>query len=321
LAFGLWLPIDINASLCAASREMHPFQGEKDMFVRTGLTLALLVALTAAPAQGQTNFKWKFKKGDTFYVKEEGKQTLTASFAGTDQTMNIVQTIAAKYTVKDIKDKNVILEQEIVEMKLEGIPGIGENVPKTKGAKLTVTLNEAGEAIKVEGLADLVKKASDGKEMEKAVLEAMFSEDILKQNFTALFGFGPGKAVEKGESWKKSQKAAMGPMGSLTINQSFKYEGSEKDGEKISTTATIKFAPPQGKQPNSPIQVTRGDIKGEEYKQDMYFDAKAGRLTRIDSKMKFSGNLTVSLGGMEASIELKGDATSTTKVTDKPPTD
>ncbi len=287
--------------------------------------VAVLVILGAvpAPAVGQTKLEWKFNKGDVFYQKSDTmvKQAMTIMGMKIDQDMDN-STIASFTVVDKLNDGSVVLEQKIEEIGVKnagvGAP-IGQMLQQMKGASFKITLSPKLKVTKFEGYEDLMKKIGGDDPVAGRMLRAMMTEDTLKKSVEEAFAFVPDAPVKKGDSWERQMEVPLGPLGALNATNKYTYEGQEKGLEKISVVSNMKYTAPKDGDGGLPFKISKGDLKADNAKGTIYFDAAKGRLAESEMKMKLKGSLTISAMGNELTMDMEQDQTVKITVTTEKP--
>lgn len=268
----------------------------------TALLLASL-ALAAPVPKNAPELKWKFTKGDTFYVKYDAEsETLVNGANGTHS-----RTVAVyKFAVLSAGDKETSLEMEYVSFHY----GVGRGGVKTTavngldGLKLTVTLDVVGNVTDLTG-ADAVAKAAANQGVG-----ALYNE-YQRYALTELFRTGPDKPARVGDSWKTDFDSPF--ANGLRIKKEMRGKVDRlEDGVATMTVEEDYAVVPD---PNA-ANVLGYELKGEKNPSTLKFDARKGRLIRRDESHELTGSLN---GGGNLTVTLKGK--STTSVSDKEPKD
>lgn len=289
--------------------------------------LALLLAGCAVPAYGQVPLEWKLKEGDRFYVETVThlKQQLKAM--GQPFNQDLEHTSVLGFTVKKHADTGTVLEEKIEAMKFKADPAavaVPEEkfVEKLQGLTLLITLNARGEVTNLEGHKELIKKLTADDPNTRKLVESLLTEEALKQTAGDIFAGLPEKPVSKNDKWTRKVEQRLGPLGTLSVTRSYTYEGKDtldgKPVEKITYTAATTFAPAKGKG-DLPFEVTKADVKTEDYRGTLLFDPTLGRLVQSDARLRIRGTLTLKFMDKEIEAELAQDQATKSRVLDKPP--
>ena len=304
-------------------------------FVLCGLLL-----LVTRPTFGAGAPVWKWKEGDTFYVRTVSriKQNFAIEDArglkgkpgiadvGREVSQEYEHTTLLSYTVRKVnKDGSAELVQKLEETTirsgdalLKKDAGPSDTPPRKdtslKDTPLVLHVTPAGIVTKVEGQKELLKKLAGNDSGKEAVLAAALSEEALKKQTTQSLGFLPPQPLKKGMHWKKPAGLPLGPLGDLDAERTYAYDGSPSDKGPLKitfTTAVKSFTP--GKVPSRTVQVIGGKLKATEGKGSLEFDAAAGRLVKASSSLKLQGELTFKNGD----TEYRGQLDAGTVVRDK----
>lgn len=288
------------------------------------LATLVIVSISAGPAVAQEKLAWKFKEGDKFYVEETATVKQTTKVLGNTELKEEIQTNLMSFLVMKKTADGVVLVQTIEETKIDriqgkGDPGEADTLEKMRGAKFTITLNNKGQITKFEGYDDFIAKLSKGDAEVEKVLRAILPADIFKKTAEQSFSILPGKAVSKGDTWDREMSISMGPLGSLKVKNSFKYEGKEKEMDVISKTGTLTYQAPKGDAAGLPFKVLNGTMKAENAKGRMLFDNKLGRPSQDKTSMVIRGALTMEILDMQVTVEIDSEQSSVTRVSTKKP--
>lgn len=298
--------------------------------LRTGSTAVLLALVLPLAASAQdAKPEWKFTEGKTFYVQTVSILKQDMKTLGKTLKQDLEQTTV--YSLKVLKveaNKNVVLEQKVESIKLEnktgGAPPTDEKFnQQLVGAAFKVTLGPSGDVLKFEGYDDLVKKIAGDDAAAQKVVKAALSEENLKRGVADVFSFLPDKAIK---AWKRPADLNLGPLGSFAGTKEYKLEGKEmidgKPVDKITFTGEAKYSGPDAKTLAGgpfPFQVTKGELKVEDFKGTLLFDPAAGRLVSAEESKKITGNVTINVSGSSLDTNVVQEQTTTTKVLDQLP--
>jgi hypothetical protein len=330
------------------AQSWHHYCGEgANVLQRFRLVFAVLIAAVALPAYGQeVELGWKFAKDAKFSQSMKTKTSQTMKLMGQDVKQEQEQEFVFTWTVKDVNDKAVVLEQKIDSVNMTITIGSNKIAYNSKdananenplstffrpliGSSFTVTLNPNTMKVeKVDGREDFVRKLTEANPQMATLLKVILSDEQLKQMAEPPFMVAPdkGKKVKPGDSWTRESKLAMGPIGSYDAKYTFTYKGPEKlsiegkEGtyEKIEMKTDLTYKAPDPKEPPSqlPFKIEGGTLKATEANGTIYFDKDKGRVVKTDMKVKLDGKLNISVADQKADVELSQTQDTTTTTTD-----
>jgi len=312
---------------------------------RTVLSL-LVVAVAALTARSQdADLTWKFKKDATFYQEMTTVTDQTMKVQGTDVVQKQNQTFYFAWTVKDTDDKKkeVTLEQKIIGLKMSiDIGGSKINYDSsTKGdagatnpldkffqalneAKFSITLNtEKMTVTGITGHDEFIKKLGDANPSMKGLLDKILSKQALQDMAEPMFAALPGGKKKKGDTWNRTSKLDMGPIGSYETTYTYTYDGQDKDkNEKITVKTKLEYKAPDEKAAGGglPFRIKSADLKGQDGTGEIIYDPKAGTLKSSTLSQSLKGSLTIEIGQQSTTVELTQTQKTTIATTDKDPT-
>ena len=286
----------------------------------TPLVTAFALALAAPPPPAAVPLAWKLDKGDKFYVETTTKldQTITLP-GGQKQKQNQNQTTYHRYRVLDAAGGKLVLEQTILRTETAGNLAPDDAAKRLKGVSMTYTLDKSFKVTDLQGYDTFLDAASGDDATARKALAAMLPEEVLKTAVEDLFGSVPGRAVKAGETWTRKTRLPMGPIGDFAVAATYKYTGPADGGEKITLAADMTYTAPKGDGAGLPFQITKGELKADQFTGTVHFDAKAGRLRTSEAATKVNGKLTFRAMGTDVEVEIAQDMKLTSKVTDKNP--
>jgi hypothetical protein len=304
----------------------------------------VVVAGLGTPVLGQdsVDLKWKFEKGKAFYQTMTTKTDQDISTLGMKISQKLEQTFYFSWTpLKQNADGSWDIEQKIEGVKMD--IQIGPNPitydstkesPATNplsdffkalvGSKFTLTVSADMKVIKIEGREDFLKRLTQPNQQMKGLLEAILSDEALKQMADPAFAMVPGKTVKKGESWSRQTTLNMGAIGSYLATYTYTFDGfdaTNKKLAKLSVKTDVKYTKPgAGASPAGlPFKVVDADLKTTGGTGTVLFDTDKGRVASSDLSMNLSGKLTIDISGMSSDVELSQKQTTTVKTSDDNP--
>jgi hypothetical protein len=277
---------------------------------RAWLAALCVLGSVLAPARGQTRLEWKWKEGDRFYV--ETVNTLKDSRRHDEQDFKREMKITTVdlYKVLRTDAAGVVLEKTIVAQKFKGSSSGGAELDaqlqksadsladRLKGLVLTITLApDLQKVSKIDGIKEFMKRVGGDENADPT----RFGEIIREEQENIFAGYLPDKPVQPGQSWQRSiTHVAPDPIGNYKAEVDYAFKGKEmaegKALEHISAVWTVTFVPPK---PSGGYQISAA-LKADPARADYFFDAAAGRLTRLDRTFHVKGKVTVTGQGKTA---------------------
>jgi hypothetical protein len=291
---------------------------------------------------GPIKLAWKFEKDKTFYqeMKTETKQTMKVM--NQEITQNQEQTFYFSWTPKEQdKDKNWVISQKIEGIKMNiNIGGNPVTYDSTKGDaaggtanpladffkaligsefKLTVNPTD-GKVLKIEGREEFVKRLVSANQQMAPMLNQILSDDALKQMADPAFSVLPGKEVKPGDTWERTSKLNMGPIGTYETTYKYTFDGMQDKLAKISVKTDLKYTQPaENVQAQLPFKIEKADLKSSDGTGTILFDNEKGRLVSSDMSLKLAGKLTIKIGGTPTDVDLTQEQKTTVKTSDENP--
>jgi hypothetical protein len=315
-----------------------------------GVVLAAVLAVPVLAQEApEVELTWKFDKGKTFFQTLKTKTSQTMNIMGQPVRQDQEQEFVFSWTVKDITDAGIVLEQKIeaVNMSIK----IGTNEVRYSstakdaadnplstffkplvGSSFTLTLDpKTMKVTKVEGREEFVKKVVEANPQMAGLLRVILSEEQLKQMAEPAFAVvkGPGEKVKAKDTWTRESKLSMGPIGSYDTKYIYTYVGPEEktgpDGKKVTLhkielKTELAYKAPDPKDASGlPFRIDSGNLKTTEASGVIYFDADKGRVAESTMKVNLDGKLNISVAEQKAEVDLKQEQTTTTTTSDTNP--
>jgi hypothetical protein len=314
--------------------------------VRTHRWIVAFVFLAlAVPVLAQdkpVTLKWKFVKDQPIYqeMKTETKQTMKVM--GSDVTQSQDQTFYFSWTPKEQKGDDWTIVQKIlgVKMKIDiggtkveydstaaapaGNP-LADFFQKLVGSEFTITVNKENKVTKVEGREAFLQKLIGANPQMEGLLKQILSEDALKEMAEPTFGVIPAKEIKKGDTWERTSKLDMGPIGSYQNTYKYTYDGEGADKlHTIKVDTTVKYVPPadsamQGGANALPFKIKSAELKSSNATGTVKFNAEKGRVESSDMKLDLKGELNIEISGQTTKVELTQAQSTSVKALDKNP--
>ncbi|GBD35961.1 hypothetical protein HRbin36_01077 [bacterium HR36] len=290
-----------------------------------GLVLLGLCGNQAARGQ-QVTLAWKLRPGEVFYYLMDTTVTTTVGPAEAENTTKARLVMLYRYHVLETKPDGYALEQTVEDVLTDDKTFLGATYNQFKGLKLKITFDRSFRITKIEGHEQLLKRiGADDPVVGKFVAE-LVNENAIRQQIQSEFNFLPDKPVAPGDNWQRQITFAVGPLGTLTLQQTLTYEGTvavaSKRLDRISVSAKCAYAPPKPSD-DFPLRVTKGELQTDYVKGTILFDREEGRLASAEWQAKYRLKLTVASakpdGGKEFSMEMTQIQQNRTEVSEERP--
>jgi Family of unknown function (DUF6263) len=293
------------------------------MLRKSCLGVLLLLGGLAVPAYGQVKLEWKFKEGDTFWVETTSKTRQTRQAMGRESKSELDQTTVWRFTVLKAAADATVIEQVLESLDAKANAADPKLAERMKGARFALTLDAKREITRFEGYDDFLDRLANGNDTIKKVLGNILSEDAIKQTAAEAFTTLPGKPVKQGDKWQRKTSVALGPLGSLDVDNNLTYEGKakidDKEAEKITQAPNVTFTPPKAAGLAGFPTIAKADLKADAARGTIYFDAAAGRMVQAEMKTHLKGTMTLTGAGKDVEADIDLEQTVTTRYLDKSP--
>lgn len=284
------------------------------------LSLSLLAAGWAAPAQAQVKLEHKFEEGrkTVTHTTMKTKQTLTLAGRGLDSESDRFIITTSQAGKRDAEG-NLRIEQKVDKFSLTsklpgGIsltfdsddPNKKADIPQlepalqamraTVKAKSVLVRDKSGKVIAVEGLEKVAEELPEE-------LRGDLNPEQIKKTANQESGTLPDKPVKAGDTWTKTADLPLGGGQIMTMTTEYKYLGEVKEGgrslEKIEAKTTTVVLSVTAE--TTAMKVNRSDLKPTESSVTILFDREAGQAQSTKSKIRIQGevDLKLTVNGME----------------------
>jgi hypothetical protein len=272
-----------------------------------------------------------------FWQEVTTETTQDMKVAGQDVRQQQKQTFYIKWKPLPMKDKDFVVEQQVVAIKMN--IDIGGNkiafdstVPAAKQAKnpmtdffnalmnqkLKFTISPTMEVKEIEGRTEFIKSLSDTNPAIKTLLDTIMSDAALKKMAEPTWWAVPQK-TGAGDKWDGKSKLDLGPIGTYDTTFNFTYEGSTNNVDKVKIDADLKYTAPPKDKTGLPFIIKEATLAGKSTSGEAYFDRAKGRIEKSKLVMKIEGDLNIEVGNVVTAINLKQEQTSSTQTFDKLP--
>jgi hypothetical protein len=299
-----------------------------------------LLSMVAAPsARAQVKLEYKFPEGKTLTYKTTVKLNQVMTIGGMEIPVEGEETAVSSQVIGkragdaslpvqhkiessrnelslpnniqvtfDSKDPNSKIDNEDVKF-LEDLFRLASEI------NYTVVLDAKNQVKAIEGTEKLLEKVEKLDPKVRAVMRDELQAEKLKKKFEQSHANLPDVLARPGEPWERSEILDIGGR-ELSVRKKYEYAGTEKKEDKTldkitSKVLEVKMAPESNDE--SPVQVTKSDMKVESSEGTILFDREAGCIVEVRGKLRIKGSATYKImdqeipGELEVTIETTQD--------------
>ncbi len=306
-----------------------------------GVGLLSLVFSQAARAQDPVKLEYKFPEGKKLTYKTTTKMDQTLTINGMEIPTNVEQTSVTSQTVgKRRGDSTLPIDQKGESFRIELSSAGGINITydtSDPNAKIendqvaflgdvfkmageiayTVVLDGQNKVKAVEGTEKLQDKVTKLDEKAQALVRHSLDSEKLKKDFEQSHRNLPDVLARPGESWERTETVNVGGGQTMTFRKKYEYAGTEKKGDKTLdkiTSKSIEVKYSMDPNAESPLKVTKSDLKVESSDGTILFDREAGCIVEAKGKTHVKGPMTFSIQGQELPGEIDLTMDNTTQL-------
>lgn len=176
----------------------------------------------------------------------------------------------------------------------------------------TVVFDAAGKVSAVRFAEDVASQVGED-------YRSMFDSERRKKTANQVLAYLPAKAVKVGDTWEYTVETDLGSGQTLTVTSKVEYKGPvDAAGKTVHRLVTSPQSVSYSMDPNSksPLKIIESDLKPTEGGGEILFDAEAGELHKLESKMRIQGSLKAEAVGQQFPGKL--DLTLSTKMARQP---
>jgi hypothetical protein len=290
-----------------------------------------LLGMAATPAaRAQVKLEYKFPEGKTLTYKSTVKTNQVLTINGMEIPTDAEETVVvSQVNGKRAGDSTLPIQEKVESHRTDlTIPGgiqitydskdpdakidneqlkFLEDVFKFAGSiAYTVVLDTKNKVKAVEGTEALLEKAEKLDPRVRGTMRGELQADKLKKKFEQLHANLPDVLARPGEPWERTETLSTGGQ-EFSFRKKYEYTGTEKKGDKTLDKITSKVLDVKMiQQPNdeSPLQVTKSDLKVESSEATILFDREAGCVVESNGKLHIKGSATYKIMDMELPGEL-----------------
>jgi len=293
---------------------------------RAFLPALALLAFLAPQARAQVKLEYKFPEGTKSSFRSNSKVHQVLSIMGMDIESKAEESVVTSTTIgKRNADGTLPVAQKVESIHSElSLPG-GNNVTfdsdnpdaKIENAQLaflgdvyralvgigyTVVLDDKNKPKFVEGTEAFIAKIDALEGPAALLLRGRLSAEKIKRDFDQEHSNLPDVLARKGEPWEQTQTSEIGGGQTLTFRKRYEYQGPVTvDGKSVEKVGVRAVSVKYEMDPNSesPLKVTKSDLKIESSEGSFLFDRENGRIVDTKEVIRIKGDLTISAGGKD----------------------
>jgi hypothetical protein len=296
------------------------------MFRPVVLATAFVILAWSPPAQAQVKLEYKFNEGEKTKTETRAKfhQILTLNGMNVESESEHAMTISSEVGKRQadgtlpMTQKTDAMRVNVMAQGMNLISYDSANPPEKKnegplafvvdmlnalvGSSYTISVDKDNKFIGVEGIQQLLDKASGLNPMATERLKQQVDSEKVKKEFEQGHSNLPPILVRPGETWDRTEVLDIGDGQSLTFQKRYEYKGPmQKDGKTydqiaVQATSVVFALDPNA---NAQAKVDKSDLKIESSEGSILFDRQAGRTVESESKTRIKGTMTLSIMGTE----------------------
>ncbi len=275
----------------------------------TALALAAFVLAAGSEQARAETLRWKLNPGEVLRYTVESKEVLNSQAMGRDRKSTRSTTTNLSWTVKSVStngDAEILLRFDRVRMHIEQPPflpldfdsspnkleipaefeAVDRQVKASAGVELTFTLHPSGEVDDLKVPEQTLKKLREGLAKDAPGVDSISEKglkDMLMPSKPPVF---PAGSLEPGQTWAAPPSKITLPMGTLSIDQVFTYQGPDAKTPRVSlvgieTRVTLE-----------PAENVTAKIRKQEGSGNLTFNTETGRIVNTRNKQKVEMILT-----------------------------
>lgn len=301
---------------------------------------AALLFCISLSAQNSVNLKLNLEKNKVYRLNSVSEQTIIQTINGNQQTIDSKTNYAISLKTLDltpdfmitevhfdtlISNTNTMGKTILVSSATAGNISSSDNsdimsyvMNKLSKNAVYVKLAYNGKVLEIVNtkmLSDMIMKDTSSISVKGAVREGvksqiknLFSDNTLKTMVEMYTYYLPGRQVATGEKWDASVNTNSGGM-ALDITTNFLLNGIENNFANVTSESSIQAASNAEPMVSGGAKITYDDLKGMS-KANLKIDINTGLIVENKSKTHITGNLGVSVQGMNMQIPMDIDGNS-----------
>lgn len=263
------------------------------------LLVSMGVTFGANRLSAQTTLAWHFRVGDAFEVEQRITQTTALEVKNKPFKHKSDMTLLTRWQVKDAGKDFATLAITVGKLTSKTSTGDGKTALASKeddlwrGAEFVVTVDPSGRLRTLTGNDELLKKLAADSPQRLKILSALKPPGFFQAIFQDVLGPLSERPVRQGSRWQQAAVDSMSIFGSLLLDTEFTYEGPRDGLHAIASATKTTYKAPRYAIENDVFRILKGEVKTDNGMGNLLFDAKAGRMRRVEKTINAKGNLTL----------------------------
>lgn len=307
-------------------------------------SLALVPLLLGSAARGDdgTTLRYKMTKGEqrVAYSKTETKQTQTVMGMSFESEFNL-EAYGTNAVDEVDADGNYHISAKNNRIKVAAKLGpagdysfdsqsserdkasqLGASLTpvfeRMSGASIQFVMTPMGEVKELKGYTELFRDLIENNPFA-AQFTAGGTDEAAKANMENELPHLPAKSVKPGDTWEVPSDLTMPKFGKVTGKRVYRYVGPDKVGDR--PTAKIEATNEVSVEINSDMNGTQvtGNFKSNNATEMIQFDVAAGKVLLREGTIAMTGDLNVSVNGMNIPVHQEQTVKAIFKAVDKIP--
>jgi hypothetical protein len=252
----------------------------------------------------------RYKAGDAFMQEVVVTRVSVYRILGADLGQNVQYAFVSRLTIDKVADDGgLIVRQKVQEARFgDGDPAMQEllkdALKNTKDGTFEMTLDAAGKVTQFKGAREPIKVFGNNNPLagRTFLLWSFLDEDAWRELAQVTF-FRPEGPLRPGDKWTRSFRHSWGPLGGWTGQTTYLPAGKQAGRERITYGHDLVYQPPRNGG-ELPFQVKKAEFKPLAASGAILFDSAKAKVAAAEETFRVRGAVLVSLGDIEAPIEM-----------------
>ncbi len=248
----------------------------------------------------QTPVYGNFRAGERFYQLVEVSRVSAYRALETDVRQGARYVFLSRLDVeKGTPEGGLVVRQKVEAVQLgDADPTLQAQLNallrKLQGATFTLTLNDKGEVIRLEGAPEALQLLG-GQNLAggQALLLWSFLDEDAWRELAQLSFFQPENVNSTEEKWTRKIAHNWGPLGSWNGTTTYRHDGRQAGLERYPYQMDLKYTPPQAGNTGLPFDVSQAQFKASRAEGLILFNGARGRVAGAEERFHVKGRVTV----------------------------